>query len=141
MGFKKNTYYECVNNVIVMPYCCNFSGINSFNVKVCNISTTKNVNSYEKSISSILGTIQVNGQQNNMIYYTQPFNYNFDVNEHTIDNLQIDIQDDLNNYIDFNNQSWNLTLLFQVSYNNKIVDKDTFYDITGTILSHPQMEL
>ena len=76
-----------------------------------------------------------------MIYYTQPFNYNFDVKENSIDNLQIDIQDDLNNYIDFNNQSWNLTLLFQVSYNNKIVDKESFYDITGTILSHPQMEL
>lgn len=145
MGFKKNTLYSSdstINSkyIIRSPFCCNFSGINSFNIKVSNIST-KNINSFDNCVSSIIATVPVNGQQNNMIFYNKLHDYDFVVNTHILDYLQIDIQDDLDNYIDFNNQNWNMTILFKSMYNNKIKNKENFYDITGTILGHPNLEI
>ena len=57
----------------------------------------------------------------------------------TLDYIQIDIQDDLGNFIDFNNQNWNLVLLFNNYEDVEKSAKDNFYDITGFVLDTPNL--
>ena len=113
MGFQKGMSYSSDYQFnLVLPYCCNFAGINSFNIKISNINT-KNLNSYDNCQSSIFATVPITNQQGNLIYYNKLFDYDFSIGNNSIDYFQIDIQDDQNNYIDFNNQNWNMTLLFR----------------------------
>jgi hypothetical protein len=144
MGFKENTIYTSIlsnsNYIINLPFCCNFSGINSFNIKINNIST-RNINSFDNCLSSIIASIPINGQQNNMIYYNKIQDFEFSVNSNVLDYFDISIQDDLDNYIDFNNQNWNMTILFKVVYNNVIENKKNFYDIIENEFSHPSLEI
>jgi hypothetical protein len=74
---------------------------------------TKNIDSYNKSISNIIQTIPVQ-PGSNTISYIKNADFNFIINQDVIDDIQIDIKDDLNNYLNFNNQHWNLTLYFSI---------------------------
>lgn len=40
MGFSKNTLYNSYSKIMQMPFTCNFSGLNSFNILVDNIKTS-----------------------------------------------------------------------------------------------------
>jgi hypothetical protein len=50
-----------------------------------------------------------------------------------IDDMTIDIKDDLNNYINFNNQHWNLTLYFSVI---KDIDRFNYMNNFHNILNY-----
>ena len=77
--------------------------------KVSNINT-KNFYSYDSCQCSIFATVPITNQQNNLIYYNKLFDYDFSIGHNSIDYFQIDIQDDQDNYLDFNNQNWNMTI-------------------------------
>jgi hypothetical protein len=112
-GIAKQNYYGIQNGTsiyITMPYQCNFNGVNNINIYMSNIAT-KNIDSYTKSNSSIIQSIQVypNAPQ---IIFNKTNDYSFTINQKIIDYIQIDIKDDLERFINFNNASWNLTLCF-----------------------------
>lgn len=113
LGFKKNTQYIPTNFILVMPYTCNFAGLNSFNIVVENIHT-KNIDSRDLSVSSIVASIPINASQNGVIYYEKRNDFEIPIKESTIDYFDINIKDDLGNLINFNNQSWNLVLQFNI---------------------------
>ena len=50
MGFSNSI--SSVSNILIMPYTCNFNGIQSFNIHLTNI-LTKNIDSMNKSPSNI----------------------------------------------------------------------------------------
>ena len=58
MGFAKNTNYVSINNSLTMSFTCNFNGLQNINVIMDDI-TTKNMDSYSGTISSILQNIPV----------------------------------------------------------------------------------
>ena len=95
-----------------MPYTCNFNGLQNLNIHMTNI-VTKNVDSFNKSIGNIIQTIPIDPGANT-ISYIKNQDFNIIINQEIIDDIQIDIKDDLNNYLNFNNQHWNLTLYFSI---------------------------
>jgi hypothetical protein len=112
-GISKTAYtWETVGNnqVITMPFQCNFNGVNNINIFMPNLNT-RNINSFTKTNSSIIQSIQVFPYAPQIIF-NKTNDYSFAVNQKIIDYIQIDIKDDLERFINFNNASWNLTLCF-----------------------------
>ena len=138
MGFVKGKSFISSSNAITLPYTVNFGGINSFNI-LCRNILTKNINSYSACVSSIIASVPINNAQNNTIYYEKKVNMDFIFPYETLDYIQIDIQDDLGNFIDFNNQNWNLVLVFNNYEDVEKSTKDNFYDITGFVLDTPNL--
>ena len=128
-GLDNVDYYSGFGNILTMPYPCNFGGLNNINIK-CNTIKTDNLDSHDScSVSSIIASIPVNASSNGVIYYEKRNDFEFEVKETTISTLNISIEDDQSNYIDFNNQNWNLTI--QINYIREI-EKDIytgFHDI------------
>ena len=108
------------NSQINMPYTCNFNGIQSINLLMNNIST-KNIDSFDKTKSSIIQSIQVDATQP-QITFIKSDGYAFDINQLVIDHIHIQITDDLETLINLNNQHWNLCLVFSI-----LIDKERFH--------------
>ena len=72
---------------------------------------TKNIESFTKTNSSIIQSIQVFPYAPQIIF-NKTNDYSFTINQKIIDYIQIDIKDDLERFINFNNANWNLTLCF-----------------------------
>lgn len=112
-GISKLDYYsQNINSIytIIMQYQCNFNGVNNINIHMTNINT-KNIDSYTKSNCSLIQSIQVYPYAPQIIF-TKTNDYSFTINQNIIGYIQIDIKDDLQRFINFNNSSWNLTLCF-----------------------------
>ena len=115
-GVVGTTYNsQTINSVQVinMPYQCNFNGINNINLYMANINT-RNIDSHSKSNSSIIQSIQV-FPYSPQIIFNKTNDYSFSIKQDIISFIQIDIKDDLERYINFNNSTWNLTLCFIVT--------------------------
>ena len=110
LGFETSTSSSLLN--LTMPYTCNFNGIQNINIHMTNI-VTRNIDSYNKSVSNIIQSIPVE-PASNTISYIKNADFNFIINQQIIDDIEIDLKDDLNNYLNFNNQHWNLTLYFSI---------------------------
>jgi len=129
LGFE--TPVSSSSLILTMPYTCNFNGIQNLNIHMTNI-TTKNIDSYNKSISNIIQTIPIQPSSNS-ISYIKNADFNFIVNQDIIDDIQIDIKDDLNNYLNFNNQHWNLTLYFSIIRDiDRFANANNFHSILQT---------
>jgi len=129
MGFTKNTLYNSTSKVLVLPYTCNFSGLNSFNILIDNIKTS-NLDSFDGlSHSSIISTIPITNASNGSIYFQKYNDFNFDIYDDTIDLINIIIQDDLENKFNFNNQNWNLVLQMNFFRNVEMPLTNNFNDI------------
>lgn len=116
MGFNKNTNYSATLSgsvySLTLPFTCNFNGTTSFNILMTSINT-KNIDSYSKSNSNIIQSVQIE-LYNNQIIFQKTQDYRFNFSQHLMDDIRIELRDDLNNLINLNNQHWNITLLFSV---------------------------
>jgi len=97
---------------LTMPYMCNFNGLQSFNIHLTNV-LTKNIDSFNKSPSNIIQSIPIDVNSSS-ISYIKNADFNFVINQEIIDDLTIELKDDQDNLINFNNQNWNLTLYFSI---------------------------
>ena len=75
---------------------------------------TKNIESHSKNNSSIIQSIQVFPYTPQIIFNTTN-NYSFSTKQDIISFIQIDIKDDINRFININNNTQNLTLCFTVT--------------------------
>ena len=123
MGFEKNKTYTSINNVIKLPFTCNFNGMQNLNIHMPSV-TTKNFNSLTGSVSNIIQSIPIQCGSN-QIYYIKTNDYNFNITTQILDSLNIQIKDDLGNFINFNNQHFNLTLVFNILKNMDRFKNDT----------------
>lgn len=125
----EGTYASSFSNAFMFPYVYNFAGLNSFNIK-CNSIRTDNLDSQDQcSTSPIIASVPVNAGANRVVYYEKRNDFEFEVKEAVVETLEIQIEDDVGNDIDFNNQHWNLVI--QVNYIREI-EKDLrtgFHDI------------
>jgi hypothetical protein len=99
-----------INQVIVMPFQCNFNGVQNININMDNIKT-ENIDSYSKSFSSIIQSISVDNTSQ-QIFFEKQNDFVFEIKQDVIDHIQISIRDDLENLLNLNNAHWNMTLQF-----------------------------
>ena len=118
MGFDENTEVICTVGTttayaVYLPYTCNFLGTRNINIHFDSLITS-NLDSFNKSKSSIIQSVPVDANAS-LITYLKSMDYSFTIKQDVIDVVAISIRDDLENYIDFNNQDWNLTLYFSIT--------------------------
>lgn len=97
---------------ILFPYTCNFTGIQNINVHMSSMNTD-NIDSLTKSNTNIIQSIPVDSNQSQIIY-RKTDNYEFCVQEDVTTIINVTLNDDLGDLIDFNNQHWNMTLCFTI---------------------------
>jgi hypothetical protein len=124
------------NATITFPYPCNFGGLNSLNIKIPNLRTHSldykgNINTdgifnyflgnfdykgnINQSNNNIAVSVPVNCNVGEVIYFNKTSNYEFIVLEEMIDKLDIQLTDDLGNFIQLNNQHYNLCIEFTIT--------------------------
>lgn len=128
LGFAQSTSYTSISKVLTFPYTCNFNGIQSLNIHFNNLGT-RNVDSNTKSISDIIQSVPIDPGDSN-IKFIQQYDFNFVVSASIIDFIEISLQDDLGNFINFNNQNWNLVLSFTTTKDlERFEYKNTFHSV------------
>jgi hypothetical protein len=128
MGFAKNTLYTSSNKILSLPYTCNFNGYLNFNIHIPNLGT-QNMDSLNGSSSSIVQTIPID-PTNSIISFAREYEFSFRIYADTIDYLEIALMDESENYIDLNNQDWNLVLCFSsFSDLNRFHYKQNFHSV------------
>jgi hypothetical protein len=109
LGFSNSV--ASIGNSITMPYTCNFNGLQSFNIHFSTL-ITKNIDSLNHSPSSIIQSIPIEG--NPRISYVRSSDFEFTIYDEILNDITIDLKDDVGNYLNFNNQNWNMTLEFTI---------------------------
>ena len=128
MGFAKNKIYESAFQSLTLPFTCNFAGLNSLNIHLTNFNT-QNIDSYNKTNSNIFLAVPINSNSR-QIMYDKSNDFNFVIHEDNIDYLRVNIMDDLENFLDFNNQHWNLSVYFTVIKDiNRFSHHNSFFTI------------
>jgi len=135
LGFNKPySFYSSVNGIIISPYAINFGGILKLDVKTSSFNVS-NMDSYQKGRNNTIASIPVNSVQNGYIMYNNFTNYNSMFRNSQISDLNIMIQDEFNNFIDFNNCDWSITV--QIDVMTRILDdNNTLQDIYENYALH-----
>jgi hypothetical protein len=94
----------------LLSYTCNFTGIQNINVHISSMNTD-NIDSLTKSTTNIIQSIPVDTNQSQIIF-KKTDSFAFIVKEDVTTMLNITLNDDLGQLVDFNNQHWNMTLCF-----------------------------
>ena len=127
IGFIKGNAYTTSGNYITSMYSVNFGGLSRINIESSTF-TIKNVDSYSKGITNTLVAIPVNCSQSGYIYYNNFTNFKSVFKNFALSSINIEIMDDKNNYIDFNNLDWTMTL--QIDMVHEIVENfDSLEDV------------
>lgn len=119
LGFKSNV--DCYANVsTTLPYPLNLLGVKKISIKSDNLAITA-YSSVNFSTSNTLTTIPVDQPPFNMISYFNQSDLNTNILQaRTLNTIDISLVDENNNYIDFNNCDWSMTLTLSVHRNNDI---------------------
>jgi len=117
MGFVTNTLYNSVANVIVMPYPCNFMGVNRLKIK-STILKTNNIDTNSGGHCDLLTTIPVNNASGGLIVYTNQMNLKNLFDNTYVDNIDITITDENDLILDFNSADIYITLQIDTIRNN-----------------------
>lgn len=109
LGFTSGTVYNSSSNAITMPYPCNLLGTKNLFIKLTNF-LFDNINPATKDRIT-LGNIAVSVPCYNLIMYTNvSSNGSIIKNNAYPDKIYLEISDDDNNLIDFNNIEFNITV-------------------------------
>ena len=135
LGFNIPTQmYSSSNGKITSPYAVNFGGILKLDVKTSSFNLT-NMDSYQKGRTNTIASIPVNSAQNGYVMYNNFTNYNSMFRNTAISDLNIMIQDEFNNFIDFNNIDWSITV--QIDVMTRILDaNESLQDIYLNYAKH-----
>jgi hypothetical protein len=115
LGIAKNTTYNSVNNAITMPYLVNILGTRNLYIKLPNL-ILDNLNTATQDKSTLLN-IPVNVSPYSLILYDNRTNTSSIIKNSEIPaKLDLQICDDDNNLINFNNTEFSITLEIQNFY-------------------------
>jgi hypothetical protein len=138
MGFNSNNFATLNNDILpstlssislslTFPYTCNFAGLQSFNIYLDDVNT-KNIDSINLSNCSVISSIPVDCNLGGLIVFQSRGEYEFSINQGVLDYIQISLKDDLGNYLDLNNQNFNVVLQFNL-YGEDVKRYIQFHDI------------
>ena len=126
MGMVVGANQASTSTVLICPHSCNFNGTQSINIMIKNLQTP-NIDSYHKSNAHVIQSVTVDASSPT-INYEKSNDYSFKVNENVFNHLQIQICNGTNNLVNFNNQDWNMTLLFTIMYDVNRFDHENTFD-------------
>jgi hypothetical protein len=115
LGFNKNETYESTFNTLFAPFLADFSGIRIIKIRSSSFITNNadsNVGTYSGDIASISVTVGSYG----IINYINSNNFSSNISNRHISLFDIQILDELDEFINFNNIDWALTLQFDIIY-------------------------
>lgn len=128
MGFIEGAELGSLVNQFICEYPCNFNGINSVNIALENINTN-NIDSLNKSNSSIIQSVGIDPSYP-VINFMKSQSYNFSLSVSLLDHLTVGLRDNLNNYLNFHNKHWTLTLVFNILKDiDRFSHESTFHNI------------
>lgn len=120
IGFGEGSTYYSTSNSLLAPFPVNFSGLTrllisspSFNIHNLNIN--------DEGSTRILACIPITSNNSGIINYSNITNFKNIFRNHELSTIDIIITDDQNNFINFNNQNWTLTL--QLDIVNEVVNE------------------
>lgn len=132
LGLSRTENTQSVNlfgqKTAYFPNCCNVSGLNNVNIELNNIAT-KNINSFDKSIGSVILAVPVDVNAGGILSYQRNFEYEIAVPIDCLEFINIVLKDDLGNFLELNGVHWNLTLKFSYFVEREF-DQDNFEKIT-----------
>ena len=107
-------YVDITDTIIEMPYVVNFLPIPRINFK-CSTLHLNNFNLSDGTSDLFLSLQNYTGQLQT-IHYNNQTSLEFLIEDKTLSELTIFVMDDQQNFINFNNIDWTMTLLFKVTY-------------------------
>ena len=123
LGFDSNTSYTIVANTITFPNLFNLIGIKNLKVSSSKISLDS-YDSKNTSTTNLLATISVSVPNFSLIIYSNLDSLYSHCRSNYISTIDIQIKDDLDNFVNFNRVAWNITLnLILYRRIDKIIDK------------------
>ena len=127
IGFIPTQSYTSSANHLTSLYSINFSGLTKLNIKSSTF-TFKNMDSFTSGSTSTFCSIPVSSNASGIIQYNNLTDFKSIFKNYDLNSIDISITDDKNNYIDFNNVDWSMTL--QIDITNEIVENiDNLHDI------------
>ena len=133
LGFKMYNTYASGFGILWSAYPVNFSGLPRINIKSSSFNI-KNIDSSYKGLTRTLCSVPCNGLAGGTIFYNNLTNYHYIFKNHELNSIAIEITDDFDNYIDFNNIDWCITL--QIDIVNEVVQ--SMDDLTDIYEYHSQ---
>ena len=131
LGFNITINYSGTS--IVAPYPLNLLGVKRLSVKSQKLSVA-NYSSITNGYTDTIATIPSDVAPYNMIsYYATSETQKSLIKENNIDLIDIQIVDEFNNFIDFNNQDWTITLILTNERITKPKDLIKLNDITSKL--------
>lgn len=113
LGFDTSQDYSSSSNTLNAPYPCNFAGITRIKI-VSNELSTYAMDSVSGNFSNNLQTISVNSGSYGILLYENTHNFKAILRNKVLDFFDIALLDDNENFIDFNNIPWHMTLQLDI---------------------------
>ncbi len=121
LGFNLNTVYtptSLPNYTINAPYLLNLLGIKKLNILSSEIISS-NYSSVGGTIS-LLASIPVDQPSYGLIVYENKSNFKYKINNAELSKIDIQIQDESHNFINFNNTNWAMLFSLIITYDLNI---------------------
>jgi len=109
LGFNASTVYNIISNTITFPNLFNLLGQKKLKIYSSNISVDS-FDSVNNATNNLLCTISVNQPGFNLIVYSNIDGLYGHMRNKYLSTVDIQIKDELGNFINFNNINWTLTL-------------------------------
>lgn len=138
LGFDSSTDYISVNNIIVAPFLLNLLGIQQIRISSSAFSCY-NSSSITMGENNLVGVIQNTSSPFGMILYSNSQTSHSVLKNKQISLIDIQLLDEKNRYIDFNNIDFTIT--FQMTIFRKIKSSKTLISILKPILQTIETDL
>jgi len=116
-----------VSNTLILPYVVNFLPLARISFR-SNFFKFNNFSTTDKSTDIFL-SLQNNAGPIAPIYYVNQTNTNFIINDLNITTININVTDDDNNLLDFNNVDWYMTFTIKIDYKDLNDPNNSFLSI------------
>jgi hypothetical protein len=133
IGLNKKSNYSSTSNILVSEFPASLQTVKK--LKFCSSAlATNSVGSYTGGSSSLFGIVPVNGVPFGIIQYNNSSGRSSLLKNKVIDSIDIQILNENNQFINFNNIEWAITLA--ITTTRKLIEKDNknFSDMLKPIL-------
>jgi hypothetical protein len=123
LGFHNQTTYNSIGNIIIAPFLADFSGIRVIKIRSVAL-VNNNLDSNTMTHSGDLCSIPVTTGYYGIINYTNTNNFTAILSNKYINAFDIQLVDEYDELIDFNNVSWSITLQFDILRKVNILEEN-----------------
>lgn len=128
IGFTKGFNYGSTNSILTAQYPLNLLGTTKIKIK-STILSTYSYDSSSKGLSNTLTTIPVNEPSFGLIIHENKSTSKFLLRVDIVDEFDIQITDQNDNPIDFNNMDWTISFILEIEREASAISTDDFKTI------------